>query len=550
MKSHTRRATALAALLLLAGGRISAQQGRDPFAGHTYQPGIDVLDYDITLDLPDTGSMIRGDVTVSLRRAAGMNNLRLDLVHGLTVRQVQLNGTEVEVTRTDNAFDVPLIGATGDSMQVRVQYDGEVRDGLIVRKDAQGRWTWFGDNWPNRARQWLPTVDHPSDKATVSWTVRAPTGRVVVANGTLLGTRQLAGDDAGRTETRWRESHPVPTYVMVIGAGPLARVEIPGGQCAAGASTGCVNQSVYVLPENRDWMPGPFAAAPSIVALFQGMVGPFPYEKLAHLQSETRFGGMENASAIFYASQLFPSHRMSEGLIAHETAHQWFGDAVTEREWGHLWLSEGFATYFATLWTRASRGDSAWHAELAGIRRQVLADSVVQVRPVIDTAQTDYLSLLNANSYQKGGYVLAMLHRMLGDSAFFGGLRAYYAEHRDGNAVTDDLQHALERSSGRQLGPFFDQWLRRPGVASPSIGWAYDSSAARISIVVLQDSTRTYALPLTVEVTGADSVKRRVVLDVPAAPRAELTLPGRFAARPLSIVLDPDLFLLARISRL
>jgi aminopeptidase N len=240
---------------------------------------------------------------------------------------------------------------------------------------------------------------------------------------------------------------------------------------------------------------------------------------------------------------------MSEGLIAHETAHQWFGDAVTEREWGHLWLSEGFATYFATLWTRASRGDSAWHAELAGIRRQVLADSVVQVRPVLDTAETNYLKLLNANSYQKGGYVLAMLHRMLGDSAFFGGLRSYYAGHRDGNALTDDLRRALEKSSGRPLGQFFDQWLRRPGVATPSIGWAYDASAGTVSLLVRQDSTRAYALPLTVELTDSLGASRRLEVEVPARPRAELTLPGRFAARPVSIVFDPDLFLLARISR-
>jgi len=543
------RVLVLASAPLLASWPLVAQQG-DPFAGHTYETGIDVLDYDVTLELPDTGATIRGDVTITARRAAGVGTLRLDLVRGLAVRQVQLNGSNVSAERAGDAIVVPLASVSGDSVQVRVRYDGIVRDGLVVRKDAQGRWTWFGDNWPNRARQWLPTVDHPSDKATVSWTVRAPSGRVVVANGTMIGARPLDGRDRGRTETRWRESHPVPTYVMVIGAGPLLQVGIPGGDCPPTATApGCVRQSVYVLPENRDYMPGPFAAAPSIVALFEGMVGPFPYEKLAHLQSETRFGGMENASAIFYASQLFPSHRMSEGLIAHETAHQWFGDAVTEREWSHLWLSEGFATYFATLWTRASRGDSAWHAELAAIRRQVLADSVVQVRPVIDTAQTDYLELLNANSYQKGGYVLAMLHRMLGDSAFFGGLRAYYADHRDGNALSDDLQRALERSSGRELGQFFDQWLRRPGVATPTIGWAYHADAATVSILVLQDSARAYALPLTVAVTGADGVPQRVEVDVPAVPRAELTLPGRFAARPVSIVLDPDLFLLARISR-
>jgi aminopeptidase N len=549
MMSHRGCAFALASALLLANaGALAAQQAGDPFAGHSYQPGIDVLDYDVTLDLPGEGPMLRGDVTVTARRVQGVRTLRLDLVHGLAVREVRVDGKEVQASRDGDVIVVPLEGA-GASVQVRVRYDGEVQDGLIVRRDDRGRWTWFGDNWPNRARQWIPTVDHPSDKATVSWTIRAPTGRTVVANGTLQGTRQLTGRDAGRTETRWRESHPVPTYVMVIGVGPLAEVKIPGAECTPGPTANCVRQDVYVLPENRDWMPGPFAAAPGIVALFERLVGPFPYEKLAHLQSETRFGGMENASAIFYASALFPSHRMSEGLIAHETAHQWFGDAVTEREWGHLWLSEGFATYFATLWTRASRGDSAWHAELAGIRRQVLADSVVRVRPVIDTTQTDYLALLNTNSYQKGGYALFMLNRLLGDSAFFAGLRAYYSGHRDGNALSDDLRGALERSSGRELGPFFDQWLRRPGVAEPKIGWAYDAANQRVSVLVLQDSTRAYALPLTVELTDGAGVKRRVELEVPAEARAELVIPGRFAERPVSIVLDPDLLLLARISR-
>lgn len=543
------RAAALVLASLLIGGSLQAQEATGAFAGHTYQPGIDVLDYDITLDLPAEGPMLHGDVTVAVRRAAGVRTLKLDLVHTLAVRQVQVSGHDVHAAREGDAIVVPLDAVTGDSVQVRVRYDGEVRDGLIVRRDPRGRWTWFGDNWPNRARQWLPTVDHPSDKATVSWTVRAPTGRTVVANGTLLGTRTMSGPDAGRTETRWREAHPVPTYVMVIGAGPLVEVPVPGAECATPAIAGCVRQDVYVLPENKDYMPGPFAAAPGIVALFERLVGPFPYEKLSHLQSETRFGGMENASAIFYASALFPSHRMSEGLIAHETAHQWFGDAVTEREWGHLWLSEGFATYFATLWTRASRGDSAWHAELAGIRRQVLADSVVQVRPVLDTAQRDYLALLNANSYQKGGYVLAMLHRMLGDSAFFGGLRTYYAEHRDGNALTDDLRRALERSSGRQLGQFFDQWLRRPGVADLTVGWAHDASTGRVSLLVLQDSTRAYAVPLTVELTDRQGARHRMEVQVPAQSRAELVLPGAFAERPVSIVLDPDLFLLARISR-
>jgi aminopeptidase N len=259
---------------------------------------------------------------------------------------------------------------------------------------------------------------------------------------------------------------------------------------------------------------------------------------------------MENATAIFYAYDLFTKRTLGEGLIAHETAHQWFGDAVTEREWGHLWLSEGFATYFATLWTRESRGEAAQRAELRQIRDQVLADSVVARRPVLDTAQTDYLALLNANSYQKGGFVLHMLHRRLGDSAFFGGLRAYYAAHRHGTALTDDLRRALERSSGQDLGRFFDQWTRRPGVAEPTVGWAHDAQGGSVSLLVLQPAERPYELPLTVLVTERGGGQRRLEVTVPAEPRATIALPGRFAEKPVSIVFDPDAVLLARIGPL
>jgi aminopeptidase N len=512
---------------------------------------MDVLDYDVRLQLPDTGAMLRGDVTVLLRRAPGVSRLMLDLVDPLRVRRVEVNGRAVSAAHAAGKIDVPLDGATGDSARVRVVYDGVVTDGLIVRRDARGRWTWFGDNWPDRARQWLPTVDHPSDKATVSFTVRAPAGRTVVANGTLLGTRRLSGRDAGRSETRWRESRPIPTYLMVIGAGPLVRHDLREPDCHYGDQGQCVRQSVYVMPEHRDWLPGPFKAAGPILTLFEGLVGPFPYEKLAHLQSATRFGGMENAGAIFYADGLFTSRTLQDGLIAHETAHQWFGDAVTEREWSHLWLSEGFATYFAALWTQFVRGDSAFRAEMSGIRAQVMSDSVVAKRPVIDTAETNYLNLLNANSYQKGGYVLYMLHRRLGDSAFFGGLKSYYSTYRHGNALTDDLRRELERSSGQSLGQFFDQWLRRPGVAELSIGWAYDPQSGTVTLVVQQQGAQgAYELPLTVAVTVAAGVERRVTVTVPAQARASVVLPGNFSSKPRAIAFDPDAFLLARITKL
>lgn len=524
-----------------------AQETLPSLTGSAYRPGVDVLDYDVHLELPDSGLFLRGDVTVTARRAPSLATLRLDLIDSLTVRRVTVDGRPVAASHTANHLDVPLAGAKGDTVRVRVVYDGPVHDGLVVRKDAKGRWTWFGDNWPDRTRQWLPTVDHPSDKATVSWTVRAPAERTVAANGVLLGTTPLGG---GRTETKWRERWPIPPSLMVIAAGPLVRFDLTPG-CPQADRARCVPQSVYVLPENQSWLPGAFQSAIPIVALFEKLVGPFPYEKLAHLQSNTRFGGMENASAIFYDGRRFPSQQIKDDLIAHETAHQWFGDALTEREWAHLWLSEGFADYFAALWVQAAHGDSAFRRTMAGMRAKILVDPVVASRPVIDTAQTEYLQLLNANSYDKGAYVLFMLHREIGDSAFFRGLRSYYARYRHGTALSDDLRHELEQSSGRSLAQFFDQWLRRPGFAEPAIGWAFDPSSGSVSVFVQQEGARgPYAFPLTVVVTDAAKAAHRVAIDVPAAARATMPVAGHFDRKPTSVTYDPDSVLLARIRRL
>ena len=336
----------------------------------------------------------------------------------------------------------------------------------------------------------------------------------------------------------------------MIAAAPLSRYDVPSSVCHRGENGECVQQSVYVLPENRGLLPGVFAATDRIMSLFERLVAPFPYEKLAHLQSSTRFGGMENASAIFYDGALFPTQKVTDGLLAHEMAHQWFGDAVTEREWAHLWLSEGFADYFTALWMRDAGGIRVSRPAREAAC-QVLADSVVPLRPVIDTAQTDYMALLNANSYDKGGFVLSMLHHELGDSAFFRGIRSYYAAHRHGNAMSDDLRVALERSSGR---------APRAVLRSVAASAGLRRAVARLGVRREErDGLRLRAATGAVRGVRAaadrrrhrrDDATRRLVVDIPAEPRATVPLPGRFARRPVSIAFIRDSTLLARISRL
>jgi aminopeptidase N len=512
--------------------------------------GVDVLHYHFALTLPDSGHRFSGVADLTVARRTPVDTLALDLV-GLTVDSVLVNRVGVGAARTGDKLLVPLPAGSQDTLAVRVVYDGAPDDGLIIRRDSAGRWTYFGDNWPNRARDWLPTVDDPSEKATVSWWVSAPVAETVVANGTLIAQRAAAPLTAGgvaRRVTEWNEIHPISTYLMVIAAAPLVETSLGETACGYGSSTRCVPQMVYTAPEQQGEMPGPFAAAGSIVTFFSQLIAPFPFEKLAHLQSSTRFGGMENASEIFYADEAFRRHTMSDALISHETAHQWFGDAVTERDWPELWLSEGFATYFSALWAEHAHGDSAFRQTMAGMRRRVLDDRGVATRPVIDTTESNLMALLDANSYQKGGFVLHMLRRSLGDSAFFGGLRLYFHAHEYGNADSDDLERALERSSGRSLKAFFDQWLRRPGYPELTVSWAYDAPAHAVRVHVVQGNRFGYfQVPLTVELRDAAGDMQRATIDVRAAAETTDTIAVTLAGTPTSLEADPDVSLLARL---
>src|SRR3954468_20572864 len=367
-------------------------------------PAIHVSDYALSIDLPDSGAAINGDATLTLRQSGRNDTLTLDLLK-LRVQRVSIDGRETKFARTDSTIAIPIPATTPSVFKVRLVYDGVVTDGLIAHRDTAGRWTWFGDNWPNRARYWIPSIDRPSEKATVSWTVTAPTGHVVVANGALIEARALPMAERRRVLSRWRESKPIAPYLMVIAAAPLVQFDLGQTACGFAELARCVPQAVLAAPEQQRVLPGAFAHAGDIVQFYASLVGPFPYEKLYHLQSETRYGGMENATAIFYADRFFRRSGVDEVTIAHETAHQWFGDAVTEREWPHVWLSEGFATYFAALWTQHAYGDSAFRAQMSANRATILDDTVaVAKRPVIDTTTTDLLALLNNNSYDKGGF--------------------------------------------------------------------------------------------------------------------------------------------------
>ena len=542
-------------LIVLAGtalAGLSAHAQPVPSRTGGSRPGIDVLQYTFRIEFPATAlpDTLRFVATTLAKRTAAARSLSLDLVASMRVDSVQVDTRSTPFTRSGDSVSVVFADGVADTVRVAVYYHGYPGTGLEIRRDSTLGWTAFGDNFPNLARQWLAVVDHPSDKALVEWDVIAPVTHRVIANGELLEQSALLGPGSVRMmRTRWHTVRPIYTALMVIGVAPFAVVELGGTACGSGELPGCVRQSVWTLPKQRPNMPGHFARAGDIVALFSRLAGPFPYEKLAHVASTTRFGGMENASAIFYAGQLFDAGSPEESLIAHETAHQWFGDAVTEREWPHVWLSEGFATYFAALWTQSAHGDSAFRADLRGMRTRVLKSPITVEKPVIDESLDDLRRVLNSNVYQKAGFVLHMLRAEIGDSAFFGGIRAYYAAHRHSNATTADLQQEFERTARRPLDWFFDQWMRRPGFAELRPSWKWDA-ARRTVVVTVAQGTRfpPYRISLAVDVTDASGATKRVRITVPATATSSIDIPIPLSAAPQTVVFDADDSLLGTLA--
>jgi aminopeptidase N len=487
-------------------------------------PAIDVTAYTFSIRIPDTGSVISAVAGITYR--GGSHGLLLNLA-GLTVDSVRVaqraipynyDGQIIQITAPPPASDGP----------VEVFYHGAPRDGLIIQTNARGRRSAFGDNWPERARAWLPTVDAPRDKATVRFTVSAPSGWRVVGNGTA-GTCE-------RTCT-WSEARPIPTYTMVLGAGTFSvsrhRPIVHG--------TDTIPITVWTYPEDSAFADsGPFRRATEIVETMERLVGPFPYEKLAHVESSTRYGGMENSSAIFYAEKPYVERTMREGVVRHETSHQWFGDAVTEREWAHLWLSEGFASYFDLVIGAALDGDSVLAAGVARDARAYFASKVVD-RPLVDTAEHDPNKLLNENSYQKGAWVLHMLRGSIGDSAFFRGIREYYRVYRDSTALSNDFQRVMEQAAGRSLDAFFQQWLWQPGYPRLAVRWRYEAADRRVRLEITQaqpESWGVFRLPrLVIEaVSGVGAPIRRVYALDGRTTIAYLELD----AAPSAIHVDPD----------
>jgi aminopeptidase N len=473
-----------------------------------YAPGFDAVHYEIAISLPDTGTFIRAQTTAHIRiEAPRQDTLSLDLA-GLAVNTVHVDHRSLSFEHKGGKLHVPVPDGleSGDTLRVEVDYHGHPDDGLILGPNIHGAPSAFADNWPNRARFWFPSIDHPSDKATVSFMIEAHPGRQVIANGVLES-------DDDPTIWKWFNPEPIPTYTMVLGAAEFV-VERLGTACP-GQDESCAEVTTWLFPQDTAAAAVSFRRAADMAVYYSDLIAPFPYQKLAHVQSSTLYGGMENVTAIFYPQDALAAGENIELTVAHETAHQWFGDAVTESDWNHLWLSEGFASYFAALFFEEADGVDRFREIMGDYRSSYLASRSSEMA-IVGREEDNLLLLLNTNNYYKGAWVLHMLRARLGDDVFFEGIRRYYQTFEHGTALTDDLRQALEAVSGEDLNNFFDQWIYQPGHPQIALGWSWDEEEKEVEVQIQQvqpEQWPAFEAPLVLEFgIASGSVRMRTDL--------------------------------------
>jgi aminopeptidase N len=451
---------------------------------------------------------------------------------------------------------LPKAFAAGETLTFAIDFHGIPATGILIGNNRHGDRGWVTNPWPNKARNFRAVIDHPSMKAPQVTSVTAPRKYQVVSNGLMIEETDLPND---LRRTVWKESVPISTWLMSIAVAPFA-VDHFGSYRGIALSS-------WVFPQEHEPGRKPFADhTGQILEFFIDRIGPYSYEKLAHVQANGVGGGMELASSIFYG---FGAAGAGRQLIAHEMAHQWFGDSATEADWDDVWLSEGFATYFALLYTEFADGRDAF---LEGVRRSkttALNYAIANPSSTIvhrNLADISRVIANNAQIYQGGAQVLHNIRGVVGTPAFWAGIRAYYARHKDGTATTDDFRRAMEGAcraagdrcpaDGKDLSWLFSQLLNRGGALQLEGSWSYDATARQVRISLEQtQTTGWYRMPIDVRITttaqaaagrgaaGAVAARTMHVVQL-TEPRQEFSLPS--GVEPANVELDPDAWVMMR----
>ncbi len=511
---------------------------------------VDIEHIRITVDVDIAGKAVRGAVTLRITALADVvHQIELDAVE-LSISAVTIADKPVDFSHDGKKLRITLATRlkAGTTTTVDISYTGAPRRGLyFIAPDV---------DYPNKplqvwsqgqdidSRYWFPCFDAPHEKATSEVVVTVPAHLFALSNGTLLSDRVH-----GKKRTlHWRLDVPHSCYLITLAIGDFATIterwrDIPvtyyveRGREAAAART--------------------LARTPQMLELFSNQFGvAYPYPQYAQvLVSDFIFGGMENTSATTLTDTILMDERAAldydiDSLVAHELAHQWFGDFVTCRDWSEGWLNEGFATYAEYLWREHHEGRDAADLELDDWAEMYFGEDAGRYRRTIATRMyQEPIDIFDHHLYDKGGRVLHMLRNVVGDTGFFKALGHYLRKHQFGSVESRDLARAFEDATGRVLDWFFDQWVLR-GAGHPvlHVEMTWDNKRKMLVVTIAQTqpidaTTPQFRIPTLIRVVAAGGASRDIAIDI---TEVNQTFHTPLPAEPSQVIFDPGGVVLAR----
>lgn len=450
---------------------------------------------------------------------------------GMTVTAVTIAGRPVTFTHDHDLLRVTLPRAfrAGEDCQLVLAYHGVPATGILIGKNKYGDREFFSNPWPDKVRNYLAVVDHPSAKTPTTTVVTAPRGYQVIANGRLQEQVDLPD---GLRRTVCDETVPICSWQMSLGIAPFAVSHF-------GEYHG-IPLSAWVFPQETEVSVGAFRSfTQPILEFYVDHVGPYSYEKLAQVEANGVGGGMELASDIFYG---YGANGPGRQLVAHEMAHQWFGDSATEADWDDVWLSEGFATYFALLYQEFQDGHDAFLEGVRSSKAQAITYAIAHPESTIvhnNLADISQVIANNAQIYQGGAQVLHNIRGVIGTEAFWAGIRLYYKRFQNSNATTDDFRRAMEDTSGKNLDWLFRELLNRGGVLQVKGSWRYDAAAKQVEVTLDQtQTTDAYRMPIEIAMGTAGAAGSSVRIADLRERHQVFTFPSD--TEPPTVILDPS----------
>jgi aminopeptidase N len=509
----------------------------------------------VSLELePDFQTLsFKGKVTHAFKvLAPELGELTLD-ARGLDIlKAADGGGKALDFDHTGDKLKVRLAKAlkAGERGAVRIEYSGAYHQGMdgafLFKPDPRYPGQdelMYTQGQPETNSQWAPLYDYPNERASSEIVIIAPDGLTAVSNGKLASKEP--GARPGTTRWRWVQERPHVSYLMAVYVGRYGRVDD-----SAKLGERAVPVSYYVPKGLEEDAKATFAKTPAMLTFFsEWLDSPYPWDRYDQIVNYRYGGGMENTAATNIGERNLRDRRAmlaedTDGLIAHELAHQWFGDLVTCKDWSHIWINEASASYFQALWAQKDKGEDEYLWDLRGKGRRYFGEAGAYLRPIVSERYKHPWDVFDNHTYQKGSYVLHMLRRELGDARFQAGWRRFLRDNKDTVADTEDLRRAFEETTGRSFAEFFAQWVHGKGHPDLKLALAYDAKEKKLSLTANQRQVKkgqpAFKLKLPLQLAGGKTV-------VAELSEEDQTVSWDVSSRPKWVSVDPGLAVLAEL---